>query len=277
MRTRLLAVLLTALTTVSLVTAPSTASTGGTPDGATHPAVGAIFAYTPTGLGWCSGSLISPTVLLTAAHCTVGTQGRYLVTFESVIADSPPLPFPVAADPSAGYTTEELSRAGYLAGTAYTHPAYSDFTDLDNWNDVGIIVLDKAVRDLTPMTLAEVGTLDAIPPKELRSTLFRSVGYGVVGRAPEGPQNPTWLDYPFMRRYVDMPFQKLMPQSVQTNGNEKDPFGTGGPAWGDSGGPLLLDGEIVGLTSYVNGYGYITGYQRVDISAAQTWIDRFLA
>ncbi len=39
-----------------------------------------------------------------AAHCTSGTVGATLVTFDSVIAEQPPIPFPAAADPAAGYT-----------------------------------------------------------------------------------------------------------------------------------------------------------------------------
>jgi hypothetical protein len=50
--------------------------------------------------------------------------GSTLVTFDSVIAI-------------------------YLSGTAYTHPQYSDFTEINNWNDVGVVVLDKPARGIT--------------------------------------------------------------------------------------------------------------------------------
>ena len=68
--------------------------------------------------------------------------------------------------------------------------------------------------------------------------------------------------------------QKLTDQILQTNGNDKDPHGTGGTCFGDSGGPVFLDGEIVAVTSY--GYTancrYLGGYQRVDISESQDWL-----
>ena len=278
MRTRLLALLAAALMPLGIAAAPASASTGGTPDGNTHPNVGLILFYDADGRFRCSATLVSPTVLLTAAHCTDGTLGKTLVTFDSVIAEQPPSPFPVAADPSAGYTQAEIEAAGYLSGTAYTHPDYSDFTDLRNWNDVGVIVLDRPVTGIAPADIAELGTLDAIPQSQLRKTLFTAVGYGTEVRKPDsGPQKPTPMSYPLIRRYVTMPGQKLTPQILQTNGNEKDPFGTGGTCFGDSGGPVFLDGEIVAVTSY--GYTencrYLGGYQRVDIAGVQEWLATF--
>lgn len=279
MRARLIALLTIVLLALGVSAVPAQASTGGTPDGDTHPAVGLILFYDAEGRFRCSATLVSPTVLLTAAHCTKGTLGSTLVTFDSVIAEQPPSPFPVATDPSKGYTPEELAEAGYLSGTAYTHPEYSDFTDLDNWNDVGVIVLDEPVTDITPVPIADLGRLDRISRSELRSTLFTAVGYGTeVRQAEEGPQKPTPMSYPLIRRYVEMPGQKLTPQILQTNGNENDPFGTGGTCFGDSGGPVLLDGEIVAVTSYgyTSNCRYLGGYQRVEIEVVQDWLADFL-
>jgi hypothetical protein len=278
MRARFIALLSVLMLALGVSVAPAQASTGGTPDGNTHPNVGLILYYDATGRYRCSATLVSPTVLLTAAHCTDGTLGRTLVTFDSVIAEQPPSPFPVAADPSVGYTPEELAAAGYLSGTAYTHPEYSGFTDLNNWNDVGVIVLDEPVTGIAPADIADLGTLDAIAPSQLRKTLFTAVGYGTEVRKPDsGPQKPQPMSYPLLRRYVEMPGQKLTPQILQTNGNEKDPFGTGGTCFGDSGGPVFLDGEIVAVTSY--GYTancrYLGGYQRVDIAVVEEWLDTF--
>ena len=138
MRKTLLAAFATIVTACGLAfaAAPAQASTGGLPDADLHPDVGLIAFYDSTGRYRCSATLVSPTVVLTAAHCTLGTLGKTLVTFDTFIDDAPPSILPVAADTTAGYTTEELAAAGYHSGTAYAHPAYSDFTDLDNWNDV---------------------------------------------------------------------------------------------------------------------------------------------
>ncbi len=275
MRARLMVLGGVILAALGLV-APASASTGGTPDGELHPNVGLIAFYDATGRYRCSATLVSPTVLLTAAHCTSGTLGKTLVTFDSVLAEAPPSPLPVAADTAAGYTSAELAAAGYLSGTAYTHPQYSDFTDLDNWNDVGVIVLDAPVTDIAPAPLAPLNAADAV--QQPRKTLFTAVGYGTeVRQAEEGPQKPTPQSYPLIRRYVVMPGQKITPQVIQTNGNEKDPFGTGGTCFGDSGGSLWLDGKVVGVTSYgyTDNCRYLDGYQRVDIPVVRDWLAGF--
>ncbi|GHF06139.1 trypsin-like serine protease [Pseudolysinimonas yzui] len=271
---------LVAIASLGLGIAPANATTGGEPDGDLHPDVGLILFYAEDGRFRCSATLVSPTVVVTAAHCTEGTLGSTLVTFESVIAEQPPSGFPVAADPTVGYTSAELAAAGYISGTAYTHPAYSGFTDMDNWNDVGVIVLDAPVASFGDgyPEVAPVGTLDAIKQSDLSKTLFTAVGYGTEVRKPDaGPQKPQPMTYPLLRRYVDMPGQKLTPQILQTNGNPNDVHGTGGTCFGDSGGPVYLGDQIVAVTSYgyTSNCRYLGGYQRLDIPVVADWLATF--
>lgn len=254
---------------------PAAAITGGEPDGDRHPNVGLIMFYDATGRYRCSATLVSPTIVITAAHCTSGTLGKTLVTFDSVIAEQPPSPFPVAANPSVGYTAQELAAAGYLSGTALTHPQYSDFTDMDNWNDVGVVVLDKPVTSVAPATLAPTNYLDQFAQPALNSTIFAAVGYGTEVRKPEaGPQKPQPMSYPLIRRYTTSPGQKLTPQILQLNGNPNDTHGGGGTCFGDSGGPIFLNGYLVAVTSYgyTSNCRYLGGYQRVEIPVVQDWL-----
>jgi len=278
MHIRLLPVLITALATLGLQS-PATASTGGTPDGEAHPNVGILFAYSDGDRFRCSGTLVSSTVVLTAGHCTDGVDGQVLISFESVVAESAEeFDYPRAAAPDEGYTEAELTAAGFVSGTAYTHPAYSGFTDIKNWNDVGVVKLSEPVTSVAPASIAPIGTLDGIANSALSTTLFTAVGYGTEVRKPEsGPQNAVPEDFPLLRRFVDMPGQKLTPQVIQTNGNANDDRGTGGTCTGDSGGPLLLDGEIVAVTSYGNNQKCrgVGGYQRVDIAVVQDWLAEF--
>jgi hypothetical protein len=65
-RGRLLIAWVAALTVVT----PAAAVTGGSLDGNMHPAVGLLLADRGNGLEPdCSAALVSPTVLVTAAHC----------------------------------------------------------------------------------------------------------------------------------------------------------------------------------------------------------------
>ncbi|MBL0746275.1 S1 family peptidase [Nocardioides baculatus] len=284
MRSRLkaaMAVLVTALTLGAMTAAPAAAVTGGTPDGDAHPNVGLILFYDGTGRFRCSATLVTPTVLLTAAHCTDGTKGKTLVDFRSVVKETGPSSgYAAAADPANGYTQAEIEAAGFRSGTAYTHPEYSDFTDLDNWNDVGVIVLDRPVTGIEPAKIAPLNYLDDYAQPRLNKTIFTSVGYGTEVRKPDsGPQKPTPMTFPLIRRYADQPGQKLTDQILQLNGNPNDTKGTGGTCFGDSGGPTFLNGYLVTVTSYAytDNCRYLGGYQRVDIEVAQDWLAPFLA
>ncbi len=262
------------------------AQTGGVPDGDDHPNVGLILFYDGTGRYRCSATLISPTVVLTAAHCTQGTVGKTLVTFDSVIWDGDEAPpggsaqlFPAAADPSAGFQGDEAGGSvTRVFGTAATHPEYSDFTDLDNWNDVGVVVLDEPYVGVTPASVAPENYLNGFAQPDLNKTLFELVGYGTEVRKPEvGPQQPLPMSYPMIRRYTTAPGQKLTPQILQLNGNPNDNRGGGGSCFGDSGGPVFLNGYVVAVTSY--GYTencrYLDGMQRVEAPVVLDWLAEF--
>lgn len=275
---KLIGVLTLVLGLVALPALTAGAITGGEPDGEGHPQVGVISFYQGGTRFRCTAALVTPTVLVTAAHCTDGTAGKTLVTFQSVIALQPPSPFPFAADPAAGFTQAELEKAGYRSGTAHTHPQYSNFTDLDNWNDVGVVVLDRPATGITPAKIAPRDYLNAYQQPVLNSTIFTSVGYGTeVRKADSGPQKPTPMSFPFLRRVSEAPGQKLTPQILQVNGNEHDNRGTGGTCFGDSGGPTYHGGYVVTVTSY--GYTqncrYLDGLQRVDIKVVQDWLATF--
>jgi hypothetical protein len=269
-----------AVSTLMITTAavPALAITGGEPDGEGHPNVAMIVFYDSTGRYRCSATLASPTVLVTAAHCTDGTVGKTAVTFQSTLSEAGPFPVPAAADPAAGYTSSELNAAGYLSGTAHTHPEYSDFTDVDNWNDVGVIVLDEAVTDIEPSPLAPTNYLDQFKQPKLNKTLFTVVGYGTEVRKLNGTTGqPVPMSYPLIRRVTESPGQKLTPQLLQMNGNINDTRGGGGTCFGDSGGPVFHDGYLVADTSYgyTNNCRYLGGYQRVDIPVVQDWLADF--
>src|SRR3989304_6074829 len=105
--------LATALTALLLAVAPVSAITYGSPDGNGHPNVGALVAE------WrvagqkdllCSGTLIAPTIFLTAAHCTAYLESLGIsevwVTFDSEFTPQSKL-YPGTMHTNPGYNQSQ--------------------------------------------------------------------------------------------------------------------------------------------------------------------------
>jgi hypothetical protein len=194
---------------------PASAITGGTEDTAnTHSNVGMLVFYQPDGRFRCSGTLVAPRVFLTAAHCTFEDIGQVIVTFDPVIsrtAEESERDVPRAADDTGpddavsaiGYTSRDIRAPRYdgeqtwFLGTPRTHPEYSEFTDLDNWNDTGVVLLDTS-PGLPTTQLAPENYLDQFEQPLFNSTEFLVIGYGteVRGNPPTAELSRSCADSP---------------------------------------------------------------------------------
>lgn len=136
------------------------AITGGQRD-EVHTNVGLIRFTTQEGRFRCSGTLISPTVVLTAGHCT-GDTGDSPATNVYVSFNTD-----LALDPLASGITpaERAARAAnYITGTAYPDPNWTGKLSISKQHDQGVVVLDAPAitkwPGITPAPLLPVGTLD---------------------------------------------------------------------------------------------------------------------
>ncbi len=259
---------------------PAAAITGGELDGDNHPNVAMIVFYQPDGRFRCTATLVSSTVLVTAAHCTDGVRGKSIVTFDTVA----PTPTPRAADDAGdgmsqtGYTT---APAGWLAGTPHAHPLWDGELQLNDLHDVGVVVLDAPYTAATPANLPPAGYLDGVKAAKygLNKQVFEVVGYGVFFAKPEGgPQKPTAVS-DRTRRFTTAVGQNLTSQTLMLNENENDSKEGGGTCFGDSGGPAFHGGFIVADTSW-GGSQFcksVGGFQRLDIADARSFLDDYVA
>jgi Trypsin len=210
MRSILLAVT-AAIATLALATV-ALAITNGGPDGNGHPEVGAMLAahaYSDGTWETCTGTLISPTVFLTAAHCE--GDARVAVTFDSTY------------DAKTGTT---------YWGTWHADPAYTKAAS--NPHDLAVIVLDKAVKGITPARLPKLGQLDSLK----QGDPITSVGYGAQS-VTMGAGGATF-HYADIRYVAVGSVNAINPPRIRAAMNPST--GDGGTCYGDSGGPNFLGG-----------------------------------
>jgi len=270
-----------AMALVFSVIGSASAVTNGVPDDGRHPYVGlAVFDVLDEDGNQvpshrCSASLLTPTVVLTAAHCTIGTVAAR-VWFDEVVQGNPEYPF-------SGATSYD--------GIAHTYPGFCNpcGPGLPGFSsgDVGIIVLTEPVPTSVVSEYAELpeaGLVDTLPNK----TAVDFVGYGVQFQR-QIPGNQLPQPPPFYRWAG--PRVRLFAPTELVSGNfvHSDAFlrlalnpggGSGGTCFGDSGGPDLLAGTniVLGVNSYVtnincSGVGYSA---RVDVPEVLEWINSFL-
>jgi hypothetical protein len=200
----------------------------GQPDGAA-PYVGLAVFEAPTGQPShrCSASLLSPTVVLTAGHCTDGTAIAR-VWFAEDVQNNTEYPF----SGTTSYDGIPYTNPDFCIGCGNGLPGFAQ-------RDVGIIVLTEPVPTSVVSDYAElpepglVGELSSKAPVTL-------VGYGVQERIVGGGP-PVWAG---LRVRADgagpAGLRLLHPQRGVRPGDRKPRAGSG-TCFGDSGGPILND------------------------------------
>lgn len=230
---------------LTLVLVLSTAGTGlavtdGTPDGEGHPYVGLLVFDVAGKPAWrCSGTLLSPTVLLTAGHCTDGASGGR-VWFESdVQSNAAALGYPYGG------------KTSYKFCKIHTHPQFSESAFF--LHDVGVVELCKPKESATFGVLPAANILDQLATERgTQNVTFTAVGYGMQQSYPDAA---SFKDQALKVRMVATPhlLQINVPgftgdYSMLLSNNAY----TGGTCYGDSGGPNFLGSSniVAGVTSF---------------------------
>ncbi len=249
-------------TILILAVSPVGAVTDGELDGDGHPYVGLMVAQDANGrpLWRCSGTLLSPTLFLTAGHCTEAPAAHVEIWFD--------------ADVESGIPANGYPFTGDVGGTPYTHPNYNP--NAFYLYDLGVVVLDEPMVMSAYGALPQQDALDSLSRRRgLQNTLFTAVGYGLQESFPDAA---SWKENNQRVRMV------AYPHLIQINGGLVGDFSlllsnnhaTGGTCFGDSGGPNFIgDSNVVaGVTSFgLNGNCAGTGgVYRVDREDDLGWL-----
>jgi hypothetical protein len=171
--------LLVSLVVAAVMALPAAAVIDPTFDGDQHPNVGLILSFDEFGGGIiCTGTLVTPTTMLTAAHCLVDDPAFppaefYLATFESEL--------------ERGENGFVITRE--ILGTPDPHPDFdpSQFVKVQADIDIGLLHLARPASDLyagiTPAPIIAAGALNGIGAKEVN---VLQVGSGGQRFGPPG-------------------------------------------------------------------------------------------
>jgi hypothetical protein len=271
---------------LAVVATPATAITWGEPDGDDHPNVVALL-FVQNGVGYfsCSGTLLTPYVVLTAGHCTEGGGEVNSVTYVRNDAD---IDAAIASElPGYPGVTASLD-ATWVAGQAVPHPEYNDYAEFPNTFDIGLVLLEQPIYVAEYGAMPSGGQFDYLRKArgKISKRQARIVGYGLQGRIPAFAGDD-FVRYAATSAVTGLAVSNTIgEQNFKFTNNPGKGSGSGGTCSGDSGGPAFYIDPVTGAETNtvmaVNSYGIApqcngNDYQfRTDIDDAQDFVLPYL-
>jgi hypothetical protein len=280
---RLLTAIAAAAAAVALLSAPAGAVQGGTPDGNGHPNVGlSVFYFHHIPLWRCSGTMVAPTIYLTAGHCTgIDTDLGVAPDHAEVWFSPGPIQrgnYPGGGASCVGYTGYPCQ--GDVGGTPHPHPGWNGVLTIPNTHDMGVVVLDSAPNHGLSQ-IAPAGYLDRLATARGQQNVnFTLVGYGVQFERPN-------LEVALRQRFVgtnqlqDLTSHLAGGYNLMMTDSPGNGTGGGGQCFGDSGGPVFHTDDaghtwLVAVISFGAKYCHgRSGAFRLDNTQARDFLSGF--